>query len=178
GQMDHVEAAADDRGTLRRGHASLPQPELDVPAYVEPGEQGAVLEDRHAVGGRACDGLAVNLDRPDRRLVEPGNQVEQGRLAAATRANDAQELARRDVEVGRQQRRKELPALDVRLASARQPNAPHRQPAATPGLPAAPRRSFSKVRSNRRDRSGFVSPRKPSANALSAWASTLGTSGS
>src|SRR6266851_5000536 len=54
----------------RAAHA---QAELDVLANVEPGHQGMFLEYDTAIGARAGDGLAVELDRSMRRRQKPGD---------------------------------------------------------------------------------------------------------
>src|SRR5438552_17757994 len=47
----------------------------------------------------AGDGLPVQTDLPGIRPVEPGNQIEQGGLAGAVRADDADQIAFGEVEI-------------------------------------------------------------------------------
>ena len=67
------------------------QRELDVAARGEPREQRRLLEHQRGAGVAGVDGARA-------RAVEPGDDVEQRALAAAGRAEQAHELARRDVE--------------------------------------------------------------------------------
>ena len=71
--------------------APQPQRQLDVGAHGEPREQRRLLEHE----GDAAPGV----DGAGRRLVEPGDEVEQRALAAARRADEADELAGLDLEV-------------------------------------------------------------------------------
>src|SRR5207244_11398383 len=73
--------------------------ELDVLAQVPPREQVRVLEAHPALlRTRALDRRSVEEDTAARQLVEPGHRPEQGGLAAAARAEDADELALLHVE--------------------------------------------------------------------------------
>ena len=55
-------------------------------------------EGRDIVRRHPCDVLAVEMDRPARRLIEPADQVDDRGFAGAVRANDGENLARLDVE--------------------------------------------------------------------------------
>ena len=79
------------RAPLVAGDAGELQRELDVAAHREPREQRGLLE--HQPGA-----VGPHVDLARRRLVEAGDEVEQRALAAARRAEQADELARRDVE--------------------------------------------------------------------------------
>src|ERR687884_197474 len=80
------------------------RPDQDVLEHVELDEQARDLERSRqteagdAVGRQPGDPPAVVDDRARRRLLEPGNDVEQGRLAGAVRTDHADDLARLDVE--------------------------------------------------------------------------------
>src|SRR6266508_1920831 len=76
---------------LGPGHAPQPQRQLHVADGGQPGEQGRLLEQQRG-------GEAAGADRPDRGVVQPGDQVEQGALAAAGGADQADELAGPDGE--------------------------------------------------------------------------------
>ena len=76
----------------RRGTPAQPQGQFDVASGGQPGHERRLLEHHgRPVGGR--------LDAPGGRLVEPRDEVQQGRLAASGRAEQAHELAGGDVEV-------------------------------------------------------------------------------
>ena len=74
-----------------RGDAGELQRDLDVAAHREPREERGFLE--HEAGA-----LGAHVDAARRRLVEAGDEVEQRALAAARRAEQADELALVDVE--------------------------------------------------------------------------------
>jgi len=88
---------------LRRVAADR-EAEGDILADREPGEERRLLEDQAAVGGRALDRIAEETDLARGRRLEPGDQVEQRRLAAARGAEQHHELARGDVEVDSRER--------------------------------------------------------------------------
>ena len=68
------------------GDLAQPEGQLDVAGHGQPGKQGGVLEHQGGVAAGHAHGAR-------RRAVEPGDQVEQGALAAARRAHQADELA-------------------------------------------------------------------------------------
>jgi len=73
--------------------------------HAEIGEDAAVLEGARQAergqpfGGQAGDVAATQPRRAGVGLVEPGHEVEQRRLAGTVGADDADELALRDVEI-------------------------------------------------------------------------------
>ena len=75
------------------------EPESDVVAHREPRKDAGLLEDEDSLLRRARHALAVDLDRPRRRLLEAGDAVQERRLAAPRRPDDGEELLGRDVEV-------------------------------------------------------------------------------
>ncbi|KAG1458211.1 hypothetical protein G6F57_014735 [Rhizopus arrhizus] len=77
-------------------HALQLQAEFRVLQYVQPGQQGVLLEDDAAVGARPHDGAAPQRDFPLGGGQEPGQQAEQGGLAAARGAQRDDEFARLD----------------------------------------------------------------------------------
>jgi hypothetical protein len=80
-------------------HALEHHAELDVLDDRTPGEQRVLLEDEGDVARqRPCYLLAVDLDRPGRRRQQTADHVEQRALAAAARADQAEQLAAHDVE--------------------------------------------------------------------------------
>jgi hypothetical protein len=99
---DQVDAAAHALGArfLRHALAGGPvrEPEADVALDGLPREQRVVLEHHAALGRRAGDRPPVDRDAPGRRRLEAGEQVQHGRLAAARRADDREELALPHVE--------------------------------------------------------------------------------
>src|SRR5262245_48310659 len=75
------------------------QPEGDVAERGAPGKQlGEILEHHAAIEAVAGHRLAADADLARGRGEEARDDVEQGRLAAARRADDAEELGGRDVE--------------------------------------------------------------------------------
>ena len=65
------------------------------------GEEGVALEDRvdlALVGGEVGDVAAVEEDAAGVRLLEAGREAQHGRLAAAARAEEGEELALLDLE--------------------------------------------------------------------------------
>src|SRR5882757_5564875 len=79
------------RAALLARHAAQPQGQFDVLARGQPREQGVLLEHQ----GRPPAGSG---DAPGGRRVEPCHQVEQRRLAAARRPQQADELTRPHVQ--------------------------------------------------------------------------------
>ena len=67
--------------------------EVDVLVDRQPGQQAVVLEHHGAVGSGAVDLLVLEQHGAGRDLGQPGDQVEQRRLAAAGMADDRDEFA-------------------------------------------------------------------------------------
>jgi hypothetical protein len=65
----------------------------DVAQHAHPGHQGVALEHHAAIQAGAADFAAVHEHIAGGGFVEPGQHVEDGRLAAAGVAEDADELA-------------------------------------------------------------------------------------
>src|SRR4029079_8070968 len=76
----------------------------DVVEHREPGKERVALEHHAAVRARAIDARAVEHHRAGALPVEPGDDAQQGALAAARRAEDGDEVVLGDIEVGRLQR--------------------------------------------------------------------------
>src|SRR5262249_11931423 len=105
GQPDAVQCLARHRLALGRRRAADRQAEADVLPDREPWEQRRLLEDQAAVG--RWRGHAV-AERPDFAVglgLEPGDEIEQGALAAAGWPDQYRELPGRDVEIDVAQRR-------------------------------------------------------------------------
>ena len=68
-----------------------------MPCQTKPMRSSAVA--REGVDAEQPEVLSVDLDRAGRGAIEPADQVEDRRLPGAARADDREELARRDVEV-------------------------------------------------------------------------------
>ena len=99
GQFHELERLADPGPGLGLGNALAAQPEPDVVADVEMGEQRVVLEDhvdRALVGGVARHVPAAKLDAAPGRRLEPADHPQRRGLAAAARAEQREELARFD----------------------------------------------------------------------------------
>ena len=71
----------------RLADAAQAEGQLDVAGHAEPREQGGILKHQRGVAGRA-------LDPAGRGPVQPGDQVEQGALAAPGGPDQAHELTR------------------------------------------------------------------------------------
>ena len=86
-----------------RAHALDLQPVLDVLGDGHVGEQGVFLEDGVDVAtprGQRGDVDAAEADRPRRRLLEPGDHAQHRGLARSGRAEDREQLAVADGQVG------------------------------------------------------------------------------
>ena len=96
--------------STRAWRSSLPsrerrKPEVDVVADGQPGKAGVLLEDHaDAVGDLAADRLAFERHLAARRHRQSGDQLQQGGLAAAGRADHGEELALAQLEVERPDR--------------------------------------------------------------------------
>ena len=100
GEADEAQELVAHPGPLGRARPAEPLAELDVLAGRQPLVEGVVgLEDDPAVARRAANPLPLELHRPVRRLLEPCEDVEDRRLAAAARAQEAEEVVGGEVEV-------------------------------------------------------------------------------
>ena len=90
-EPDELERAFDPHGDLARRNAARHQPEADIRLHVHPGEQPALLEHHRVLTAKPP--ASTVIVPPDLR-VEAGKDAQQGGLAAAARADDADELAR------------------------------------------------------------------------------------
>ena len=100
GQAHQVEVALGGLPSPRSADPLHAWAELDVAAHAEPRVEAGVLEDDAAPVRRALHHLAADRHRPLGRLEEPGDEPEQGGLAAPGRPEQAHELPAADVEVG------------------------------------------------------------------------------
>src|SRR5262249_51890508 len=104
-EPDRLERALRARLALGPGHALEHHAEVDVLEHGVPREQRVLLEHEGDVAWhRPGDPLARDFHRAGRGRHQPADDVEQGRLAAAARPDQAEELAARDVERGVAQR--------------------------------------------------------------------------
>ncbi len=98
-ELEHVGDALLDLGVVDVGAAKT---ERDVLVDRQVREEGVVLEDRvdvPLVGRQPGDVLALELDEARCRGLEPADHPEGGRLAAAGRSEEREELAGLDLEV-------------------------------------------------------------------------------
>ena len=89
--MDHLQERLDNGPAIGPLDTAQLQREIDVPLDGEPGEQRRFLEDQRRPA-------TADLNRTRRRLVEPGDQIEHRRLAAAGGPDETEELAELNVE--------------------------------------------------------------------------------
>jgi hypothetical protein len=100
-QPDRFERALCAGLALGPRHALEHHAEIDVLQHRVPGKQRILLEhEGDVVRHRPGDALAGNLDRAGGGRHQAADDVEQGRLAAAARPDQAEELAAPDVERG------------------------------------------------------------------------------
>src|SRR3954453_12874909 len=86
--------------SLRRSAPA--EPEGDIVPDAEPGERGILLEhDADSLGHDSGDGLALEGYGPAARRAQPGEEVEQRRLAATRWADHREELAASEREIDR-----------------------------------------------------------------------------
>ena len=100
-QADELEHLVRSPPPLRAVHPAQPQAVGDVVAGRHVREQAVGLEDHAhvaAVGRHVGDVLAVDDDPAAVRLVEPGQRAQRGRLAAAGRAEQRDQLPRGDLQ--------------------------------------------------------------------------------
>jgi hypothetical protein len=104
GEAHDPQGARDPPTAFHLGKLRFAQAEADVALDGEPRDRSVLLEhDADAVGHAAVDRPALEGDRALGRGGEPGDQFEQGRLAAARRPDHGKELALAQVEVERPQ---------------------------------------------------------------------------
>ena len=108
--LDQVQVLHDPVVAFRAGLRAaedLGHGQLDVVIDRQPGQQAVVLEDHGPVGARRVDLAPVQGDRAAGHVGQTGDQVQQGRLAAAGMADDADEFALvdRQGDVGQHMRR-------------------------------------------------------------------------
>ena len=84
---------------LRLAGAADGKPEAHVLPDRQPGEERGLLEDQAALGRRRLDQVAERPGEALGHLLQAGDEIEQGALAAAGRPQEDHELAGRDVEV-------------------------------------------------------------------------------
>ena len=89
-----------------RGHVEPAELELklDVSPHAAPRHERAVLEHDADIGARRVDDLAVDEDLPVGAIEQPGNQEQKRGLAAPRRAEERDEFAGRDAEIGGSER--------------------------------------------------------------------------
>ncbi len=97
GQADQLDDRIDPV-PLRLQDALRLQPERDIVPDRAPGKQRRILEHDDARRMRTGDAGIVFPQRPGARLLQPRDQPQQGRLAAAGRTEQRDELAGRDRE--------------------------------------------------------------------------------
>ncbi|MCY1366601.1 hypothetical protein D9M69_535050 [compost metagenome] len=119
--LQHARHLVDALVAIGLGHLAHLQREADVVGHRHGRVERVALEHHGdvALGGRHTDHvLARDVQLAFGRLFEPGNDVEQGGLAAARGADQDQELARLDVNVDALEHLDRLVALAKRLADA------------------------------------------------------------
>ena len=95
-QSHEFQGGVDPRRHLGRRHPARHQAEADIGLHAHPGKQAALLE-HHRVLDRPARGL--DLDGAAGLFRQPREDPQQRRLPAARRTDDADELARRDVQI-------------------------------------------------------------------------------
>src|SRR5215211_6098061 len=117
-KADRLDRLLDEPRRLALPELLVAQRQRDVAAHRHPRQQRArvLLEDQRHLGRRRRHPAATQLDRAGARLEQPGHALEQRRLAAARRADDADELLLGDREADRGDRVGGAVALPVRLA--------------------------------------------------------------
>ena len=113
GQADELEVALDRFAPLRHADAPGPRADLHVSVDGHPRHQGRVLHHDGPVRPGAVDALPLEQDLALAGLKEARDQMEQGRLAAARRADQANEVALVDRQVDVSERVDDLRARPV-----------------------------------------------------------------
>ena len=100
GQSDPVEFLVRSGAPLRARHTAHLRPEFDVLAHRQPRHQRRrLLEHDSPIGARSAHRSTTDLDRSGARSGEAGDQLQQRRLAAPARADEAEECPGGDVDV-------------------------------------------------------------------------------
>src|SRR5574337_1279880 len=94
---------------LRLGHAALAQAEADVLLDGEPGKQRVALEHHATVGSRPRNRLPAQQHPARGWMVQPGNDAQHGRFAAAKGPENGHEVVLLHVEIDGQQGLRGLP---------------------------------------------------------------------
>src|SRR5690606_13004535 len=118
GEPDAFELLSDAAADLRLGDALALEPEGDVALDRQVREERVALEDgvgRAAVWRQVGDVGAVDPDPPAARPLEAGDHPQRGRLAAAARPEQREELAAVDREIEAADGRQLAEALRDRL---------------------------------------------------------------
>ncbi len=97
-EADEVDRRERPFARLRLRHLARAQADFDVGEHGEPGEQRKALEHHGQAIDRTRDGRVVVGHRALRRQRQPGNDAQQGGLAAAGTAEQADDLARRQLQ--------------------------------------------------------------------------------
>src|SRR5262245_8610186 len=108
GQPDAADPFAHGLVAALPRHVLLAQAEGDVVGDRQPREQGIGLEHHAAVGAGLAHRHAVQGDAAGGRPVEPGDEAQQRRLAAARRPEHGDEVVVGDLEADRLERTRQL----------------------------------------------------------------------
>ena len=151
-QLDEVEHLLGPRAPSRAVVAHQLERELDVVLDRPPVEQDRRLEDHPVVAIEAGPGgrLAVDLDRAGGRCHEVADDPQQGRLAAARRADQRDELPAPDLEVDALERGRGRRVAGEDLVDALDPDDRSRpivpaHPSAAPGRPRSATSSSARI---------------------------------
>jgi hypothetical protein len=106
------------RVVVRQPKQARRDPTLDVFAQSAPGQEVVFLRDVTDLRADAADGFAAKHNPARARTEQTHDQVEQGRLAAAGRADNGDELALGDVEVNGLEGNDSFPAHMIFLMDA------------------------------------------------------------
>ena len=104
GKPDLADMVARDLLALGDRLAPEFEPEGDVAQHGRPGQQREILENEGALGAWLADGAAVDGDRAGVGFDEPGDDLQECRFPAAARAEQAGQLAAREIEIDPAQR--------------------------------------------------------------------------
>ena len=104
GQVDEINEMASGAGAGGSGKSGLPQAKLDITLDIEPREERGLLKEQHPVGAGATNGVRIRENGPGARGFEASDEAEQGRLAAAAGAKQADKLAGAHLKVERGER--------------------------------------------------------------------------